>query len=238
LIYNPVQAAFTTRKGPIFANIVLADEINRAPAKVHSALLEAMEERQVTLGETSYPLEKLFLVLATQNPIEQEGTYPLPEAQMDRFMLKINITYPSREEERLIMRLAARTERSDALVPLIHPDDIVRMRALIDRLYLDEKIEQYIIDLVFATREPTHAGLAGLERHIAYGASPRASINLMLAARAMAFLRGRGYVVPQDVKDIAPEVLRHRIIPSYEADAEGVSVEMIIDRLLAETAVP
>ena len=238
LIYNPVQAVFTTRKGPIFANIVLADEINRAPAKVHSALLEAMEERQVTLGETSYPLENLFLVLATQNPIEQEGTYPLPEAQMDRFMLKINITYPSRDEERQIMRLAARTERSDALAPLIHPDDIVRMRALIDRLYLDEKIEQYIIDLVFATREPTHAGLAGLERHIAYGASPRASINLVLAARAMAFLRGRGYVVPQDVKDIAPEVLRHRIIPSYEADAEGVSVEMIIDRLLAETAVP
>lgn len=238
LIYNPAQAAFTTRKGPIFSNIVLADEINRAPAKVHSALLEAMEERQVTLGETSYPLENLFLVLATQNPIEQEGTYPLPEAQMDRFMLKINITYPSRDEERQIIRLAARADRSDALLPLIHPDDIVRMRALIDRLYLDEKIEQYIIDLVFATREPTLAGFAGLERYIAYGASPRASINLMLAARAMAFLRGRGYVVPQDVKDIAPEVLRHRIIPSYEADAEGVSVEAIIDRLLGETAVP
>jgi len=238
LIYNPAAGGFTTRKGPIFANIVLADEINRAPAKVHSALLEAMEERQVTIGDTSYPLEALFLVLATQNPIEQEGTYPLPEAQMDRFMLKIAITYPSRDEEREIMRRAARTGRPEALKPLIHPDDIVRMRALVDAIYLDEKIEKYIIDLVFATRDPAHYGFADLARFISYGASPRASINLVLASRAIAFLRGRGYVVPQDIKDIAFEVLRHRIIPSYEADAEGITVDWLIGRFLAETEVP
>ncbi len=238
LIYNPREGDFTTRKGPIFSNVVLADEINRAPAKVHSALLEAMEERQVTIGETSYPLEELFLVLATQNPIEQEGTYPLPEAQMDRFMLKIAITYPSRDEEREIMRRSGHSGRPEELTPLIHPDDIIRMRALVDAIYLDEKIEKYIIDLVFATREPALYGFADLGRFITYGASPRASINLVLAARAMAFLRGRGYVVPQDVKDIAPEVLRHRVIPSYEADAEGITVDWLIDRLLAETEVP
>ena len=238
LIYNPHDGQFTTRKGPIFANIVLADEINRAPAKVHSALLEAMEERQVTLGETTYPLEDPFLVLATQNPIEQEGTYLLPEAQMDRFMLKIAITYPSRDEEREIMRRAGHVGRFEALSPLIHPDDIVRMRALVDALYVDEKIEKYILDLVFATREPERYGYADLQRFIAYGASPRASINLALAARAMALLRGRAYVVPQDVKDIAPDVLRHRIIPSYEADAERIGTEDIISQLLDETEVP
>ena len=238
LIYNPHDGQFTTRKGPIFANIVLADEINRAPAKVHSALLEAMEERQVTLGETTYPLEDPFLVLATQNPIEQEGTYLLPEAQMDRFMLKIAITYPSRDEEREIMRRAGHVGRFEALRPLIHPDDIVRMRALVDALYVDEKIEKYILDLVFATREPERYGYADLQRFIAYGASPRASINLALAARAMALLRGRAYVVPQDVKDIAPDVLRHRIIPSYEADAERIGTEDIISQLLDETEVP
>ena len=238
LIYNPHEGVFTTRKGPIFANIVLADEINRAPAKVHSALLEAMEERQVTIGEVSYLLEDPFLVLATQNPIEQEGTYPLPEAQMDRFMLKIVITYPSREEEREIMRRAGHVARNGVLGPLIHRDDIVRMRALVDAIYLDEKIEKYILDLVFATREPARHGFPDLERFITYGASPRASINLVLAARAMAFLRGRGYVVPQDVKDVAADVLRHRIIPSYEADAEGMTVDRLIDRLLAETVVP
>ncbi len=238
LIYNPHEGGFTTRKGPIFANIVLADEINRAPAKVHSALLEAMEERQVTIGDNSFPLEALFMVLATQNPIEQEGTYPLPEAQMDRFMMKIAITYPSREEEREITRRAGRIAGEAALTPLIHPDDILRMRALIDTLYVDEKIEKYILDLVFATREPARHGFADLARFISYGASPRASINLTLAARAIAFLRGRGYVVPQDVKDIAPEVLRHRIIPSYEADVEGITVDAMIDRLLAETQVP
>jgi MoxR-like ATPase len=238
LIYNPRDGEFTTRKGPIFANVVLADEINRSPAKVHSALLEAMEERQVTIGDRSYPLENPFLVLATQNPIEQEGTYPLPEAQMDRFMLKIAITYPTRDEEREIMRRAGRVGRHESLSPLIHPDDIVRMRALVDAIYLDEKIAKYIIDLVFATREPARHGFADLERFIAYGASPRASINLVLGSRAMAFLRGRGYVVPQDVKDIAPDVLRHRIIPSYEADAEAVTVDGLIDRLLSETEVP
>ena len=238
LIYNPRDGAFTTRKGPIFANIVLADEINRAPAKVHSALLEAMEERQVTIGDACYGLDEPFLVLATQNPIEQEGTYPLPEAQMDRFMLKIAITYPSRDEEREIMRRSGRISASEALRPLVHPDDIVRMRALVEAVYLDEKIEQYIIDLVFATRDPGACGFADLAPFITYGASPRASINLMLASRALAFLRGRGYVVPQDIKDIAPDILRHRIITSYEADAQGVTVEAIIARLLAETEVP
>jgi MoxR-like ATPase len=238
LIFDPRQGAFTTRKGPIFANVVLADEINRAPAKVHSALLEAMEERQVTIGELSYPLDRLFLVLATQNPIEQEGTYPLPEAQMDRFMLKIVITYPSRDEEREIMRLAGRVDRSEELAPLLHPDDIVRMRNLVDAIYVDAKIEKYIIDLVFATREPTACGFADLARFIEYGASPRASINLVLGARAMAFLRGRGYVVPQDVKDIALDVMRHRIVLNYEADADGITVDGIIGRLLAEIEVP
>ena len=238
LIYNPREAAFTTRKGPIFANVVLADEINRAPAQVQSALLEAMEERQVTIGDSSYPLDDLFLVLATQNPIEQEGTYQLPEAQMDRFMLKVVITYPSRDEEREIMRRAGRTGRPAELKPLIHPNDIIRMRALIDAIYLDEKIEKYIIDLVFATRQPAAYGFAELGRFITYGASPRASINLVLGSRAIAFLRGRGYVVPQDVKDIAHEVLRHRIIPSYQADAEGITVDWLVERLLAETEVP
>ncbi len=238
LIYNPRDGNFTTRKGPIFANVVLADEINRAPAKVHSALLEAMEERQVTLGDASYPLDDLFLVLATQNPIEQEGTYPLPEAQMDRFMLKIVLTYPSPEEEREIMRRAGRIARPEALTPLVHPDDLLRMRALVDDIYLDEKIEKYVLDLVFATREPARYGFQDLARHIAYGASPRASIYMVLASRALALLRGRGYVVPQDIKDIAPDILRHRIIPSYEADAEGVTVDSLIGRLLAETEVP
>lgn len=238
LIYNPRDGVFTTHKGPIFANIVLADEINRAPAKVHSALLEAMEERQVTIGDACYELDEPFLVLATQNPIEQEGTYPLPEAQMDRFMLKIAITYPTREEEREIMRRSARIGAAERLGPMVHPDDILEMRARVASVYLDEKIEQYIVDLVFATREPGAGGLADLAPFIAYGASPRASINLMLAARALAFLRGRGYVVPQDIKDIAPDVLRHRIITSYEADAQGVTVEDIIARLLGETEVP
>jgi MoxR-like ATPase len=238
LIYDPREGAFTTRKGPIFANVILTDEINRAPAKVHSALLEAMEERQVTIGETSYPLDRLFLVLATQNPIEQEGTYPLPEAQMDRFMLKIVVTYPSRDEEREIMRLAGRVSRSEELATMIHPNDIVRMRDLVDAIYIDAKIEKYIVDLVFATREPTACGFADLERFIQYGASPRASINLVLGARAMAFLRGRGYVVPQDVKDIAPDVLRHRMLLNYEADVAGMTVDGIVSRLLAETEVP
>lgn len=238
LVYNPREGSFTTRKGPIFANIVLADEINRAPAKVHSALLEAMEERQVTIGESSLPLEPLFMVLATQNPIDQEGTYWLPEAQLDRFMLKIIVGYPSPEEERKILRRNAHTGQPSRLAPLIHPADILRMRALVDAIYLDEKIEHYIVDLVHASRDPERYGFADLARFVDYGASPRASINLALAARAIAFLRGRGYVVPQDVKDIAPEVLRHRILLSFAADADGLTVETIIARLLDETQVP
>jgi MoxR-like ATPase len=238
LVYNPRDGNFSTRKGPIFTNILLADEINRAPAKVHSALLEAMEERQVTIGETSYPLAEPFLVMATQNPIEQEGTYPLPEAQMDRFMLKIRISYPSRLEEQKIMQRAARTDRPAPLTPLISPADIVRARSLVDAIYLDEKIEKYILDLVFATREPAAHGLGDLARFIAYGASPRASIYLAVAARALALVRGRGYVIPQDIKEIGPDILRHRIITTYEADAEAVGVEEIVARLFAETEVP
>lgn len=238
LIYNPREGTFSTRKGPIFANIVLADEINRAPAKLHSALLEAMEERQVTIGETSFPLDELFMVLATQNPIEQEGTYPLPEAQMDRFMFKVAISYPSREEEREVMRRVAATAASPLVGTVIHPTDIIMLRSLVDRIYMDEKIEKYILDLVFATRTPSRYGFGDLERFIAYGASPRASIYLVLAARAQAFLRGRAYVVPQDVKDVATDVLCHRIITTYEADAEGVAAERIVTRLLTETEVP
>jgi MoxR-like ATPase len=238
LIYNPREGTFSTRKGPIFANIVLADEINRAPAKLHSALLEAMEERQVTIGETSFPLDELFMVLATQNPIEQEGTYPLPEAQMDRFMFKVAISYPSREEEREVMRRVAATAASPSVGTVIHPTDIIMLRSLVDRIYVDEKIEKYILDLVFATRSPSRYGFDDLERFIAYGASPRASIYLVLAARAQAFLRGRAYVVPQDVKDVVTDVLCHRIITTYEADAEGVAAERIVARLLTETEVP
>lgn len=237
-VYERATEGFVFHPGPVFAQVLLADEINRAGPRTQSALLEAMEERQVTLGDTTYPLEDPFLVLATQNPIEQEGTYPLPEAQMDRFMLKVAITYPSRDEELEVMRRAGHAGPPASLRPLLHPDDIVRMRSLVDLLYLDEKIEKYILDLVFATREPARYGYADLQRWIAYGASPRASINLTLAARAMALLRGRSYAVPQDIKDVAPDVLRHRIIPSFEADAEGVGVDGIIDRLLAETAVP
>jgi MoxR-like ATPase len=238
LIYNPREGNFSTRKGPIFANIVLADEINRAPAKLHSALLEAMEERQVTIGDTSFPLDSLFMVMATQNPIEQEGTYPLPEAQMDRFMFKVSISYPSRSEEQEIMRRSTCEAVTPRLTPLIHPDDIIGLRTLVDRIYLDQKIEKYILDLVLATRKPAAYGFADLERFIAYGASPRASIYLVLAARAMAFIRGRAYVVPQDIKDIGPNVLCHRIITTYEADVEGISVEQIVEKLFQETEVP
>lgn len=238
MIYNPRDGLFTTRKGPIFTNILLADEINRAPAKLHSALLEAMEERQVTIGDTSFLLDDLFMVMATQNPIEQEGTYPLPEAQMDRFMFKVTITYPSRAEEQQIMQRAARITRQTVSAPIIHPDDIIKLRSLIDSIYVDEKIDKYILDLVLATRRPADYGFGDLERFIAYGASPRASIYLALAARAMAFIRGRAYVVPQDIKDIGPDVLCHRIITTYEADAEGLSVERIVERFFAETEVP
>lgn len=238
LIYNPREGIFTTKKGPIFANIVLADEVNRAPAKVHSALLEAMEERQITIGESTYPLDGLFMVMATQNPIEQEGTYPLPEAQMDRFMMKISITYPSWDEEREIIRRSAHASPLPAMVPLIHPPDILRLRSVVDAIYLDEKIEQYILDIVFATRDLSRCGLERSARYIEFGASPRASIYLAVASRALAFIRGRAYVVPQDIKDIAPDILRHRIIASYEADVDGISTDHLIAEILANIRVP
>ena len=238
LIYNPRDGLFTAKKGPIFANIVLADEVNRAPAKVHSAMLEAMEERQVTIGETSHALEALFMVMATQNPIEQEGTYPLPEAQMDRFMMKISVTYPSWDEEREIIRRSAYSSPSQKIGPLIHPSDILRMRSIVDSIYLDEKIEQYILDIVFATRTPSRCGLERLAPYIEFGASPRASIYLAVASRALAFIRGRGYVVPQDIKDIATDVLRHRIITTYEADIDRISTDQMIADILAAVRVP
>jgi len=238
LIYNPRDGMFTTRKGPIFANIVLADEVNRAPAKVHSALLEAMEERQVTIGDATYPLDGLFLVMATQNPIEQEGTYPLPEAQLDRFMMKITITYPTWDEERQIIRRSAHVSPLGGFEPIVHSADIMRLRGLVDAIYLDEKIEQYILDIVSATRTPAGAGLEPLGRYIEYGASPRASIYLAVASRALAFIRGRAYVVPQDVKDLATDILRHRIITTYEADVDGISPDRLVDDILATIRVP
>lgn len=238
LIYNPREGVFTTRKGPIFANIVLADEVNRAPAKVHSALLEAMEERQITIGETTYPLDGLFMVLATQNPIEQEGTYPLPEAQMDRFMMKTSITYPSWDEEREIIRRSAHAAPLPDVQPLLHPPDILRLRTVVDAIYLDEKIEQYILDIVFATRDLSRCGLEESARYIEFGASPRASIYLAMASRALALIRGRAYVVPQDIKDIAPDILRHRIILSYEAAVDAISTDHLIADILAHVRVP
>ncbi len=232
LIYNPKEGAFTTRKGPIFANIILADEINRAPAKVQSALLEAMQERQVTISENTFKLDEPFLVMATQNPIEQEGTYPLPEAQIDRFMLKINITYPTMEEEHKILKNMSFTGKNLAVNPVIEAQDIIRARNVVDEIYMDEKIEKYILDIVFATREPKKYKLDELVNLIQYGASPRATIYLTLAAKAYAFTQGRGYVTPQDVKSIGPDVLRHRVIVSYEAEAEEIPVDAIIDTLI------
>jgi MoxR-like ATPase len=229
LIYNPKTGEFTTRKGPIFANIILADEINRAPAKVQSALLEAMQERQVTIGENTFPLDEPFLVMATQNPIEQEGTYPLPEAQVDRFMLKLRITYPNKQEERQIME-RIEVGRKFALEPVISPDDIVQARKIVNEVYIDDKIKDYIVDIVLATREPKEYGL-DLEHLIEYGASPRASIYLKQTARAYAFLQGRGYVSPQDVKSVGMDVLRHRIIITYEAEAEEMTSEDIVRRV-------
>lgn len=238
LIYNPRDGMFTTKKGPIFANIVLADEVNRAPAKVHSALLEAMEERQVTIGDNSHLLPEPFLVMATQNPIEHEGTYPLPEAQMDRFMLKVTVDYPTWDEEREIIRRTARTAKGPSLLPIMHPEEIQRARTVVDSIYQDEKIEQYILDIVFATRDPARCGLAHLAPYIEFGASPRASIFLAIASRALAFIRGRGYVVPQDIKEIAPDVLRHRIITTYEADIDRISTDQMIAEILASVRVP
>ncbi len=237
LIYNQKESAFTIKKGPVFANFILADEINRAPAKVQSALLEAMQERQVTIGDTTFKLDEPFLVLATQNPIEQEGTYPLPEAQVDRFMLKVKITYPTREEEQKIMRMNTASD-SPVINAVISPEDILRARKLVHEVYVDEKIEKYILDIVFATRNPKEYGLDELTDLISYGASPRATINLALGARAMAFIKRRGYVIPEDVRSICMDVLRHRIAVTYEAEAEDITSETIISKILNRVEVP
>ena len=236
-IYDPRTTEFTVHQGPIFANLVLADEVNRAPAKVQSALLESMQERQVTLGDTTDPLEKLFLVMATQNPIEQEGTYPLPEAQVDRFMLKVLVEYPSRDEERRIIDLVTGDDMPE-IKPVVTPEDILRARDIVRTIHVDDKVKEYVLDLVLATRSPGTNGLSHLGPMIAYGASPRASIYLVTAARAHAFLRGRGYVTPEDVKQLAPDVLRHRVIPTYEAEAESITTTDIVQQILDHVEVP
>ncbi|MBN1794302.1 MAG: MoxR family ATPase [Candidatus Omnitrophica bacterium] len=236
LVYNPQQGSFSTKKGPIFANIILADEINRAPAKVQSALLEAMQERQVTIGQETFRLEAPFLVLATQNPIEQEGTYPLPEAQVDRFLLKLKIDYPTRDEEKEIMeRMAGKDEPRPS--PVVTPADILHAREVVRQVYIDDKVKEYIVDIVFATREPEKHNL-DIKSLISYGASPRACIYLNIASRAHAFLRGRGYVTPEDVKAVGLDVLRHRIIPTYEAEAEELTGEDIARRVFDGVEVP
>jgi len=237
LVYNPKTGEFTTKKGPIFANIILADEINRAPAKVQSALLEAMQERQVTIGDESHRLDEPFIVLATQNPIEQEGTYPLPEAQVDRFMLKLRVTYPDRHDELEILRKMSVTRPRWDVRPVIGPQDILRLQSLVSLIYIDEKIEEYIVSVVEATRTPQAYGL-DIAELIRYGASPRASIYLCLAAKGHAFLQGRGFVTPQDVKSIGPDVLRHRIVVSYEAEAEGKTSEDIVAAVFDAVEVP
>ncbi|MEP6671273.1 MAG: MoxR family ATPase [Chthoniobacter sp.] len=237
LIYNPRTGEFTTKRGPLFSNLILADEINRAPAKVQSALLEAMQERQVTIGETTYPLADPFLVLATQNPLEQEGTYQLPEAQLDRFMLKLKVGYPSKAEERKILDLMATSTPDLKVLTVTEPADIIRSREIVNSIYIDSRVKDYIVDVVFATREPAAYKLK-LEGLIRYGASPRATIALTLAARARAFMAGRGYVTPQDVKSVGPDVLRHRIIISYEAEAEEKTSEQIIETIFAGLPVP
>lgn len=238
LIYNQKEGEFTIKKGPIFANIILADEINRSPAKVQSALLECMQEHQVTIGEETFLLTDPFLVLATQNPVEQEGTYPLPEAQVDRFMLKIKVGYPTPAEELQIMRLNARTGTKPKLNEVVKPEQILEARKVINNIYMDEKVEQYIIDLILATRNPEKYRLTDLKELISYGASPRASINLNLASRAIAFMEQRAYVTPEDVRTIAMDVLRHRVIPTYEAEAEDISSEHLVDRIINAVQVP
>jgi MoxR-like ATPase len=236
-IYNPRSGEFTIHQGPLFANLVLADEINRAPAKVQSALLEAMQERQITIGNTTYHMEKLFLVLATQNPIEQEGTYPLPEAQVDRFMLKVIVDYPKPNEERMILdRMTGVTLPS--VSPIIDPEQILRAREMVKQVYVDDKIKNYVLNLVLTTRNPGNNGLGDLRPFIAFGASPRAGINLILAARAHAFIKGRGFVTPEDIKQVAPDVLRHRVITTYEAEAENVTSADIVQRIVDYTDVP
>lgn len=236
-IYNPRTNEFTSHRGPIFANFILADEINRAPAKVQSALLEAMQERQVTIGDQTYPLGDPFLVMATQNPIEQEGTYPLPEAQVDRFMLKVVVDYPTRPEERLIMDRMTGV-RLPEVQSVINPVDLLHAREVVRQVYVDEKIKEYVLDLIFATRHPAENGLTGLQPLIAFGASPRATIYLIMAARAHAFLKGRGFVTPEDIKQIAPDILRHRIVISYEAEAEEISSTQIVQQILDQIEVP
>ncbi|MBX2902024.1 MAG: AAA family ATPase [Chitinophagales bacterium] len=237
MIYNQKENAFTVKQGPVFANFVLADEINRAPAKVQSALLEAMQEKQVTIGENTYKLEEPFLVLATQNPIEQEGTYPLPEAQVDRFMLKVVITYPKKEEERLIIRQSLENETRN-IHQVINKDQILAARKTVREVYMDEKIERYILDIVFASRSPKEYKLTKLEGLISYGGSPRASINLALAAKAYAFIKRRGYVIPEDVRAVCHDVMRHRIGLTYEAEAQNISTEEVVNEILNAVEVP
>jgi MoxR-like ATPase len=237
LIYNPRSGEFSVKKGPIFANIILADEINRAPAKVQSALLEAMQERQVSIGDETFGLDEPFLVLATQNPVEQEGTYPLPEAQVDRFMLKLNVDYPTKTEEREIMDRMATTQKLDPIESVITPEDIVAAREVVDSIYIDDKIKDYIVDIVFATREPKEFGL-DLGDFIEYGASPRATIALAITSKANAFLEGRGYVTPQDVKSIGLDVLRHRVVITYEAEAEELTSDDLVQRIFDHVEVP
>ena len=238
LIYNQKTGGFETRKGPIFSNIILADEINRSPAKVQSALLESMQERQVTIGEDTFLVDNPFLVLATQNPIEQEGTYPLPEAQVDRFMLKLKVSYPSKDEEKLILRKMAKTTILESLTPVTGPEQIINAQKTINDIYVDEKVEEYILNLIFATRDPESFGLDDIKGLIDYGASPRASINIVLASKARAFMEHRGYITPEDVRFVGMDVLRHRVILTYEAEAEELSSEDIIQRLFETIEVP
>ena len=238
LIFNQKTGTFETRKGPIFSNIILADEINRAPSKVQSALLEAMQERQVTIGEDTFKLDLPFLVLATQNPIEHEGTYPLPEAQVDRFMMKLVVDYPEKEEERKILRQAARTGELVPVKPAVKPKDILKAQATINDIYVDEKVEDYVLNLVFATRNPNQFNLGDLSQLIEFGASPRATINLILASKARAFLEHRGYITPEDVRYVGKDVLRHRIILTYEAEAEELTSENVIQRLFDSIQIP
>ena len=238
MIYNQKKEEFISKKGPLFSNFILADEINRAPAKVQSALLEAMQERQITIGESTYKLPEPFLVMATQNPIEQEGTYPLPEAQVDRFMLKVVLPYPSREEEKLIVRANVSAEGFAKPNKVVDPKQIIKARDIVKKIYMDEKIEKYIVDIVFASREPEHYNLEEIKHFISFGGSPRASISLASASKAYAFLKKRGYVIPEDVRAVAKDVLRHRIGLSYEAEAENISAENIITTILNTVEVP
>ena len=238
MIYNQKKEEFISKKGPLFSNFILADEINRAPAKVQSALLEAMQERQITIGESTYKLPEPFLVMATQNPIEQEGTYPLPEAQVDRFMLKVVLPYPSREEEKLIVRANVSAEGFSKPNKVVDPKQIIKARDIVKKIYMDEKIEKYIVDIIFATREPEHYNLEEIKHFISFGGSPRASISLASASKAYAFLKKRGYVIPEDVRAVAKDVLRHRIGLSYEAEAENISAENIITTILNTVEVP